>query len=61
MRRLNLQGVAGINYLTTPVLGNYFEFGFGIEHIFRFVRVDYYSAIRNGDHYGSGVRVGIGF
>ncbi|MAE85002.1 MAG: hypothetical protein CMB80_19860 [Flammeovirgaceae bacterium] len=61
VRRLNLQGVAGINYLTTPALGNYFEFGFGIEHIFRFVRVDYYSAIRNGDHYGSGVRVGIGF
>ena len=61
VKRLNLQAVASINYLTTAAIGNYVEFGAGIEHIFRFIRVDYFTAIRNGDHYSSGFRVGVGF
>lgn len=61
IKRLNLQAVGSINYLTTPTAGQYVEFGAGIEHIFKFLRVDYFTAIRNGNHYGSGIRVGAGF
>ena len=61
VKKLNLQAVASANYLTTPTMGHYFEFGAGIEHILRFIRVDYFTAIRNGDYYGSGIRIGAGF
>ncbi len=61
VRKLDLQAVASLNYLSTPAIGHYLEFGGGIEHIFKFIRVDYFTAIRNGHHYGSGIRVGLGF
>ncbi|MEQ8473648.1 MAG: DUF5686 and carboxypeptidase regulatory-like domain-containing protein [Marinoscillum sp.] len=61
VKRLDLQAVGSVNYLTTPTLGQYFEFGAGIEHIFKFIRVDFYTAIRNGNHYGSGFKLGVGF
>ena len=61
IKRLNLQAVGSFNYLTTPALGQYMEFGAGIEHIFRFLRIDYFTAIRNGNYYGSGIRIGAGF
>ena len=61
IKRLNLQAVASFNYLTTPALGQYMEFGAGIEHIFRFLRIDYFTGIRNGNHYRSGIRFGAGF
>lgn len=61
VKKLNLQAVGSINYLTTSTIGQYLEFGAGIEHIFRFIRVDYFTAIRNGNYYGSGIRIGAGF
>lgn len=61
IKHLNFQAVASVNYLTTPTAGNYFEFGAGIEHIFKFFRVDFFTAVQNGSSAGSGIRVGIGF
>ena len=61
VKRLNLQAVGSINYLTTPTAGQYLEFGAGIEHIFKVLRVDYFTAIRNGEFYRSGIRIGAGF
>lgn len=61
VKRLNLQAVASLNYLTTPSAGHYLEVGAGIEHIFKFLRVDYFTSIRNGNYAGSGIRVGAGF
>jgi len=61
IKKLNLQAVASANYLTTPTLGNYVELGVGIEHIFKFMRVDYFWAYRDAQFYGRGLRVGVGF
>lgn len=60
-KHLNLQAVASANYLTTPALGHYYELGVGIEHIFKFMRIDFYTAFRNGENDGSGIRIGAGF
>lgn len=61
VKKLNLQAVASANYLTNETIGNYVELGAGIEHIFKFMRVDYYWAFRNSDFFGSGFRIGVGF
>ncbi|MEP0985383.1 DUF5686 and carboxypeptidase regulatory-like domain-containing protein [Ekhidna sp.] len=61
VKKLNLQAVASANYLTTETIGNYVEIGAGIEHIFKFMRVDYYWAFQNSNFFGSGFRIGVGF
>lgn len=61
IKKLNLQAVASLNYLNTKTIGHYLELGAGIEHIFKFMRVDYYWAIRDGAYFGSGFRIGVGF
>lgn len=61
VKRLNLQAVATANYLATDAIGNYVELGAGIEHIFKFLRIDYFRAFRDGDFFSSGFRIGIGF
>ncbi|RED91737.1 DUF5686 and carboxypeptidase regulatory-like domain-containing protein [Marinoscillum furvescens] len=61
IKRLNLQAVASANYLTTPTAGQYMELGFGIEHIFKFFRVDFFTSMQDGAHQRNGIRVGAGF
>jgi len=61
VKKLNLQAVGSMNYLYTDTLGNYIELGAGVEHIFKFMRVDYYWAYRGGDFFARGLRVGVGF
>ncbi|MFY0605129.1 MAG: carboxypeptidase-like regulatory domain-containing protein [Cyclobacteriaceae bacterium] len=61
VRRLNLQAVGSINYLHTESIGQYFEFGIGVEHIFKVLRMDFYTSIRNGSYQSSGLRFGAGF
>ncbi|WP_462252510.1 DUF5686 and carboxypeptidase regulatory-like domain-containing protein [Ekhidna sp.] len=61
VKKLNLQAVASLNYLTHDTIGNYLEVGAGIEHIFKFMRVDYYWAFRNSEFVDSGFRIGVGF
>lgn len=61
IKKLNLQAVASVNYLNTETIGNYVELGAGIEHIFKFMRVDYYWAFRDGSFVASGFRMGVGF
>ncbi len=61
VKKLNLQAVASANYLNTQTLGNYVELGAGIEHIFKFMRVDYWWAFRDSEFFGNGVRIGVGF
>ncbi len=40
-KQLKLQPVFSFNYLYNQTIGNYFEIGAGIEHIFRIARVDF--------------------
>lgn len=61
VKKLNLQAVGSLNYLNSETIGNYVEVGAGIEHIFKFMRIDYYWAFRDGNFFGSGYRIGVGF
>ncbi|MFK7953745.1 MAG: DUF5686 and carboxypeptidase regulatory-like domain-containing protein [Ekhidna sp.] len=61
IKKLNLQAVASINYLKTDSVGDYFELGAGIEHIFKFMRVDYWWGIGRDELTRQGFRLGIGF
>ena len=65
IRKLNWQAVASAHYLTTDAIGHYVEVGVGIEHIFKFMRVDYFRAITNGRLQpivaDQAIRVGFGF
>lgn len=61
VRKLKLQSVFTTNYAYTGALGNYIEFGYGIEHIFKILRVDYFMAIAEGRNVSNGFRFGIGF
>ena len=61
LRKLKWQEVASLNYLTTAQAGHYLELGAGVEHIFKVVRVDFYSALQSGQRLGTGLRIGVGF
>ncbi|WP_167856439.1 DUF5686 and carboxypeptidase regulatory-like domain-containing protein [Hymenobacter metallicola] len=60
-RQLKWQEVATLNYLYTPTAGQYAELGVGVEHIFKILRVDYFTALQAGERLNSGIRIGIGF
>lgn len=60
-RKLKLQEVVSVNYLNTQQSGNYLELGLGIEHIFKFLRVDFVTSFQEGQKARTGVVVGFGF
>jgi hypothetical protein len=61
LRSLKWQEVVSLNYLHTAQIGHYLELGAGIEHIFKIVRVDFYTGLQSGERVGTGVRLGLGF
>lgn len=61
IKKLNFQAVGSVNYLNTKALGNYVELGAGIEHILKFMRVDYWWAFTDGRSSANGFRIGVGF
>jgi hypothetical protein len=61
LRRLKWQEVASLNYLTTAQAGHYLELGVGLEHVFKLLRVDFYTGLQSGRRVGTGLRLGIGF
>ena len=61
LRQLKWQEVASLNYLTTAQAGHYLELGVGLEHVFKVLRVDFYTGLQSGQRVGTGVRLGIGF
>lgn len=61
IKKLNWQTVASIHTLATPAAGNFTEWGIGIEHIFKFFRVDYYQGYHRGKLFSKGIRIGAGF
>lgn len=61
IRKLDLQAVGTVHYLYTDVLGHYVELGVGIEHIFKVLRVDFYTGFREGNNTDTGLRFGLGF
>ncbi|MDW3194946.1 MAG: DUF5686 and carboxypeptidase regulatory-like domain-containing protein [Cytophagales bacterium] len=61
IKKLNWQTVASVHTLNTPSAGNFTEWGIGIEHIFKFLRIDYYQGYHRGKLFSKGVRIGAGF
>ena len=61
LRALKWQEVFSVNYLHTNQIGQYLELGAGVEHIFKVLRVDFYTGLQSGQRVGTGVRVGLGF
>ena len=61
VRKSKAQVVASASYLHTNTSGHYFEYGIGLEHLFKVLRVDFYGAVQSGSTYGKGLRVGLGF
>jgi hypothetical protein len=61
LRKLKWQEVASFNYLYTAEAGHYIELGVGVEHIFKIIRVDAYTALQSGTRLGTGLRIGLGF
>ncbi len=60
LKDLKWQEVVSLNYLQTSQSGPYLELGAGIEHVFKIGRIDFFTALRSGEHMRSGVRIGIG-
>ncbi len=60
LRKLKPQAVISANYLVNDGLGNYLELGVGIEHILKFLRVDFYTAFNDSDT-RTGFVFGFGF
>lgn len=60
-RKTKVQAVASVHYLHTPAINQYMEFGIGLEHIFKLLRLDYYNSIQEGKHQSHGIRLGFGF
>lgn len=61
IRKLKWQEVISLNYLKTATSPHYLEWGVGIEHMFKFLRIDYYQAFQNGTYSMQGFRFGFGF
>jgi hypothetical protein len=61
LRALKWQEVVSLHYLHTAQVGHYLELGAGVEHIFKLVRVDFYTGLQSGQRVGTGVRIGLGF
>ncbi|QHL88362.1 carboxypeptidase-like regulatory domain-containing protein [Nibribacter ruber] len=61
LRKLKWQEVGSVNYLHTAAAGHYLELGVGLEHLFKVVRVDFFTAFQEKVKVSSGLRVGFGF
>jgi hypothetical protein len=59
IRKLKLQEIVDINYLTTPNIKNYTELGFGIQYLN--FRLMYGTSFNSGSNIKSAVRLGINF
>ncbi len=61
LRKTKVQAVASLSYLNTITSGHYFEYGIGLEHIFKLLRCGIYTATKGGSPYATGFRFGLGF
>lgn len=59
IRKLKLQEIVDLNYLTTPELHNYYELGFGLQYLN--FRVMYGTSFNNSSDVKNGVRLGVSF
>jgi len=61
LRKLKPQAVFTANYLNTKEAGNYLELGVGIEHILKFLRIDFFTSFDDEGNTKTGFIFGLGF
>jgi len=61
VRKTKVQMVATVNYLHTPYLKHYAELGFGLEHILKVGRLDFFTSYEAGSYRAFRIRLGLGF
>ena len=61
IRKLKWQEVFTVNYLKTATSPHYIEMGIGVEHIFKFMRIDFFTSFEDGNRMRNGFVVGFGF
>ncbi|MGZ3833202.1 MAG: DUF5686 and carboxypeptidase regulatory-like domain-containing protein [Mucilaginibacter sp.] len=59
IRKLKLQEIVDINYLSTPSLKNYYELGFGVQYLN--FRVMYGTSFNSSSNVKSAFRIGVSF
>lgn len=59
IQKRGLKEALFVNYLGTNASENYTELGYSINNIYRLFRVEAVTALRNGQYYDWGIRVGI--
>ncbi len=59
IRKLKLQEIVDINYLSTPTLKNYTELGFGVQYLN--FRLMYGTSFNSGSNIHSAFRIGVSF
>jgi hypothetical protein len=60
LKKTKIQEVVGANFLYNDRISQYYEFNFGLENIFRFIRLDYVLAYGINGKVNSGFLIGIG-
>ncbi len=59
---LNIAGVResiSFNYLKTEYSPHYYEFGYGLENILKFFKIEAFTSLENGNYNAFGIKVGI--
>ena len=59
IRKLKLQEIVDVNYLSTPTLKNYTELGFGLQYLN--FRIMYGTSFNSGSKTNSAIRLGVSF
>ncbi|HVW15446.1 MAG TPA: DUF5686 and carboxypeptidase regulatory-like domain-containing protein [Mucilaginibacter sp.] len=59
IRKLKLQEIVDVNYLSTPALKNYYELGFGVQYLN--IRLMYGESFNSGSNIRNGLRLGVSF
>ncbi|HEY1025040.1 MAG TPA: DUF5686 and carboxypeptidase regulatory-like domain-containing protein [Sphingobacteriaceae bacterium] len=60
VRKLKLQELAAVNYLSTPVLSDYTEVAFGVKHMFG-IKAMYAMSFAGGERLQTGFKLAYGF
>lgn len=59
LRLTGLKELAYVSYLATPTSGNYIEVGYGLDNLFRILRVEAAASFIDGNYTGIGFKIGL--
>ncbi|MCB0496990.1 MAG: carboxypeptidase-like regulatory domain-containing protein [Cyclobacteriaceae bacterium] len=59
LRLTGVKELAYVSYLVTPNSGNYVEMGYGLDNLFRFMRVEVSTSFIDGAYNSFGVKIGL--